>query len=226
MSGETDARFYPKDLTELPINPQDTDMHSAQLREIFNNLDKRIDHLSRKIEKHRTFGKDNPDHESSKCVLLCQKMKGTTKRRCMDNCSMPSMPFEAIEDLANDFPIDVERLRTDHTLREEFERHQKTPDTIRNTSKDAELIPDLYTMPIAVLALPETSWDRAMTVMKSENRTAERENMVQNWLDRSSSYPPEAQDELSRKINRHDTDNILADTITEKSRNSKRRSRD
>jgi hypothetical protein len=218
MKLSTSYEFLPKNLGELPVPSQTTDMKSAELHQIFSDLDTRIMHLSRKIEGHRKYGQSEEKvSTSSRCSLICKKLKGSNKLRCIDQCSQPVLSFEKVEDMANDFPIDVQRLRTDLPLREVFTRHQRAPETIRNTDPEASWIVDIYSMPISTLSQPEEAWDRAMDVMKRPERSDALDALVQNWMDRARNYTPESQDELARKIRRHDSGHIIADAISRKS---------
>jgi len=214
----TAYEFLPQTLGDLPAPPHATDMQSAELHQIFEDLDTRIMDLSRRIEGHRKYGQSD-DHNvtSSRCTLICKKLKGEGKLRCMNQCVQPVVNFEKVESLSKDFPIDVQRLRTDLPLREMFQRHQRAPSTINNTDTEASWIVDIYSMPISTLSLPEEAWDRSMTVMKSPEREASLDALVQNWIDRGRNYTPEAQDELARKIRRHDSQHIIADAISRKS---------
>jgi hypothetical protein len=48
-----------------------------------------------------------------------------------------------------------------------------------------------------------------MQVMYDDRFAPQRDVLVSNWKYRRDSYSPDAREELSRKINRHDPDHVL-----------------
>lgn len=187
----------------------------ARLNQAFADLDQKINRLSKKVEAHRSYASvsGDPSHtDSRKCQMICKDLQGPAKLRCLKQCVRPVVKAVDLEELRVEFPIDMTRLDRDLHLRQNFERHQRAPETIADTDAEASLIADLYAMPLATAALPDVSWSRAMEVIKDDRFAAQRDGLVRNWKDRSESYSDEAQQELSRKINRHDTDDILLNT--------------
>ena len=189
-----------------------TTVDHARIYNLLADLDSKIIELGRKIEKHRQYSADEGGH-SNKCHMICKQLQGETKLRCLKQCVRPVVSFEKIEDMSNEFPIDVQRLRDDIHLRERFERHQYSPDSIEDSEAEASAISDIYAMPIATVALPDESWNRAIMIISKKQYRPQREHLIINWKDRQSVYTPEAQEELSRKIERHDQDNVIMETI-------------
>jgi hypothetical protein len=206
------------ELSSLPMPSHISNMRQAELHQVFQNLDQKILHFSKTLEKHRKYGFDREGGETnvpSKCHWICKAQQHPQVRlQCIEQCTNPIVHFEKIQDVEKDFPIDVQRLRTDLNLRHTFERHQRAPQTIQHTQAEAIDIADIYAMPIATVSLPEEAWDRAMTVMKDDQFTDQRHALVRNWQDRSRNYPPEAKEELSRKIHRHDSEHILFEELS------------
>jgi hypothetical protein len=209
--------------SDLPIPDHITDMKQAELHNIFKDLDQKIITLSRNIETHRKYGHTKDGKEtivetSSRCQWICKPQQHPQIRlQCLEQCTNPIVHFEKIDAVDKHFPIDAQRLRTDLALRNTFERHQRAPQTIKPTLAEAIDISDIYAMPIATVALPEEAWDRAMEVMKNDKFKEQRMVLVTNWHDRSRDYNNEAKEELSRKIHRHDSENILWEAISETS---------
>lgn len=203
-------------------------MEEANLTNVFSELDDRIEMLRKKVEKHRKYsmpvtverhGSSRSEKKatktSQKCHWVCENEKShDAKVRCLEHCSKPIVNVESFENLERDFPIDVKRIRHDTELRQTFERHQRAPQTIKHNMHEALDISDMYAMPIATIALPEMSWSQAMDVMKNPEYEAQLELLSKNWHDRASDYSPEAKEELLRKIERHDTNDILANAIS------------
>jgi hypothetical protein len=133
----------------------------------------------------------------------------------MIQCNAPVIHFEIIESVDQYFPVDTQRLRTDHDLYRTFERHQKSPQSIQATSEEADQIADIYAMPIATVTLSEQSWDKAMEVMKNNKFKEQRKALIQNWKNRKDDYNHEAKEELVRKIQRHDSHNILLEAMSD-----------
>lgn len=187
----------------------------ARLNHVFGQLDDKINALARKIEAHRQYPTGGPaaaGGSTRKCQMICKDLQGDSQLRCLRQCVRPVVKAADLEDLRLEFTIDMQRLDRDLPLRQNFERHQRAPATIEPTEAEASLIADLYAMPLATAALPDEAWSRAMNVVKADRYVAQREALVQNWRLRSDSYSPDAKEELARKINRHDSDNILMDT--------------
>ena len=197
-------------------------MDEANLTNVFSELDTRIDSLRKKIEKHRKYtlpvssrSHKKPTKISQKCYWVCENEKShDAKMRCLEHCTKPIVHVESFETLSNDFPVDVQRIRHDTELRKTFERHQRAPQTIKHTLQEALDISDIYAMPIATIALPEMSWSQAMDVMKNPEYDSQLDILTKNWRDRSADYSPEAKDELLRKIERHDTNDVLTSAIS------------
>jgi len=193
----------------------------ADLHDTFAKLDKKIEELRKRLDRHRSYGtknnKETHEHYSAKCSWVCKQEKdGKTRSRCLQQCSQPVITFESIESMEREFPVDVKRLRSDLTLRQTFERHQRAPLTIKHSKTEASDISDIYAMPISTIALPELSWDQAMDVMKNEEYKPHLKKLVQNWSDRSRDYSEPAKEELIRKIQRHDSHEIIQQAINEK----------
>lgn len=212
----SDLNFALPASLELEVVPAGiSGIDHARLNEAFSNLDQKIDRLAKTIEAHRSYlsaSDDRPHKDSRKCQMICKDLTGPSKLRCLKQCVRPVVKGAELEELRPEFPIDLTRLDRDLNLRQNFERHQRAPETIADTEAEASMIADLYAMPLATAALPDESWSRAMDVIKDDRFAAQRDNLVRNWKDRAESYSEEAQQELSRKINRHDTDHILLDT--------------
>jgi len=215
--------YKTESLTSGPMVPHHiTDMQQAELHNIFKELDQKIVTLSRNIETHRKYGytpegKETNVEVSSRCHWICKPQQHPEIRmRCLEQCKNPVVHFERIDAVDKYFPVDVQRLRTDVSLRNTFERHQRSPQTIQPSTSEANDIADIYAMPIATVSLPEEAWDRAMDVMKNDKFQEQRHHLIINWHNRSRDYPNEAKEELSRKIHRHDSNNILLDAISEK----------
>jgi hypothetical protein len=121
--------------------------------------------------------------------------------------------FEALEKLADEFPIDVKRLRLNPELKDVFVRYQRAPDTMEDHDVELDRVTDVFAMPLATAALPESSWDRAMTLMKKPHNRVYLKRLVERWQDRAPNYSTVAADELARKIRRHDSERILIRTI-------------
>lgn len=211
---------FPTNMDDMVVPPGVSGIDHAQLNEAFANLDTQIIALSRKVEAHRNYLKDSTPEKrsSSKCQMICKDLKGDKKLRCLRQCTRPVVPFEQIESMAEEFPIDVKRLQDDVDLRQNFERHQRAPETIgdaeNETDAEASLIADMYAMPISTAALPDEAWARSMDLVKMDKFAPQRETLVRNWKYRAQSYSEAAKDELTRKINRHDTDDIILKTAS------------
>jgi hypothetical protein len=205
-------------LATLPMPSHISNMRQAELHQVFQNLDSKIQHFGKKLEQHRKYGYDREGVETdvtSKCHWICKAQQHPQIRlQCIEQCTHPIVHFEKIQDVEKDFPIDVQRLRTDLNLRHTFERHQRAPQSIQHTEAEAITISDIYAMPIATVSLPEEAWDRAMSVMKDDKYQNQRHALVRNWYDRARNYPPEAKEELSRKIHRHDSEHILFEELS------------
>lgn len=208
------------ELKELPIPTYTTDVHSGELHQIFQNLEYSLHDLTRRVQRHRDYqknkDKEQPDqkHKTRKhCQTVCAKLNGVDRARCKEQCLDPVVSFEHLENLSESYPIDIQRMRTDLELKHTFERHQKHPESIANTNQEASTISDLYAMPVSTLALPEESWSRSMEVITEPENLAQMKMLVQNWLDRARNYPPEAQEELLKKLARHDRDDVISDEL-------------
>ena len=190
-----------------------TDIQTANLHRVFADLDSKINQLGQVLESHRKWPVTE-EKESHKCSWVCQKEKD--KMRCLRQCAQSQRKVENIDDFESEFPIDVQRLRTDHDLRRTFERHQRAPETIQSNLAEALDVSDIYAMPISTAALPEISWSQAMQVMTRKENRGHLKKLVQNWSDRANDYPDHAKDELIRKIQRHDSNDTLIRAINEK----------
>ncbi len=200
----------PASLDDMVVPSGVSGVDSAMLNDAFHRLDEEIIALSRKVDAHRQyyFEKTN-DSRSSKCHTVCQQLTGDRKLKCLKQCTRPVVPLESMEELALEFPIDAKRLQEDSQLRQNFERHQRAPETIEESDAEASLIADMYAMPIATAAIPEESWARSMDLIKMDRFEPQRDTLVRNWKYRADSYSNEAKEELSRKINRHDSEQVI-----------------
>lgn len=198
------------------FSPHIVSVEDANLAVIFSDLDEKIKLLRKKVESHRNYGQTDkkPHKTSQKCHWVCDNQKShAAKVRCLQQCTHPIVHVEQIENMSKDFPTDVQRLRNDPELRQTFERYQRAPQSIKHTLHEALDISDIYAMPIATIALPEFSWSQAMDVAKNPEFEPQLKLLVKNWNDRSQDYPSEAREELLRKIERHDSNNVIANTI-------------
>lgn len=205
------------DLGENIVPPGISGYDHARLNEVFNQLDSKIDHLSRKIEQRRVYdqrGANSTSKISQKCQMICREVKDG-KLECLQQCMQPVVP---LEELRGEFPIDMQRLDRDMELRQNFERHQHSPNQIKPTMDEASVIADIYAMPISTAALPEESWRASMDVITLPEFEAQKIALVNNWKIRQGSYSDQAKDELARKVQRHDSGENLLTTATYMSR--------
>lgn len=183
--------------------------------ERLKNIDEHIQTLSHTLESRRTYGHediadDGKLHRSRKCAVICNNDD------CLSKCILMVVPYADLDSYRESYPYDVQHLMTDHGLRAHFERHQLVPDSIdMDDEEEAEVIADIYSMPIATVAISEQSWDKAMNSMKNPKHRAQLKRLVKAWKRRKNDFPAKAMDELQRKLVRHDSDNVIVNAITD-----------
>lgn len=198
--------------------PPSASLQDAELYSIFDDLNNRINSLAKKVEANRQY--DTPEHgPHARCTLVCKKLDGPARLDCMRQCSDPVVPYEDLQDFMQDgnFAADLSRLNSDVQLKRTFERHQRAPDTIGRDPHDKVIIPDMYAMPIATVALPDPAWENAMILMTDPANRGELHELVRNWRARRDDYPQEAKDELMRKLTRHDKSDAIYNALTPRS---------
>lgn len=186
-------------------------IQEGELNIVFQQLDEKINHLAKKLDSMRKHdaAENERKYKSKKCTLICQNT--TDKVKCLQECMMPVVRMETIQSMKDEFPIDVQRLENNPEIKEKFLQFQHSPESMN--SKDATYIADIYAMPIATATLPEKSWDRAFNIMKRSENRDELNTLIQRWVDRKNQYSAIAEDELARKIRRHDSDKIIYNAI-------------
>ncbi len=183
----------------------------ADLEAIFEHLDRRLKHLSLTLGKTRAaVVKVHKARQSDRC-LVCKKLSGPAAGRCLQRCAQPRVVH--FEELAQEFPVDVKRLRVEGELHDHFRRHQTDPVSIADTDHEANWIVSLYAMPIATAAIPDESWARSIEVVKG--KPDHMRALLQKWMERADDYSPEAQDELARKLVRNDPDQTILRTLSD-----------
>lgn len=209
------------------IVPPSASLVGADLYTVFNHLTTQLEALSNKVEANRTYSSSDADltpvKNRNKCTLVCQKLQGQKRVQCLEQCSDPVVDFESLEEfkMGGQFEPDMKRIHSDPGLQRTVRRHQTAPYSI--DEKDAATtIPEIYAMPFAVFALPETAWDRSMTLMAMPENTNSLKILVRNWKNRVQDYPDDARDELARKINRHDRSNVIEHAILQSESDSDR----
>ncbi len=187
---------------------------SARLRQVFDNLDQKIIELSAKLEKYRSYNNDAITAErksktNERCMLKC----AGDDLECIRQCTHPVVNLTSNDALKEEFPIDFQRLDSDIQLRNTFQRYQTSPSSIQPIDSEATSIADIFAMPVATAALSDETWAKAMEIISDEAFEMQLQDLVNNWTHRSSSYSPESQRELARKINRHDKDGRIMDMV-------------
>jgi hypothetical protein len=198
------------------VPPGVSGIDHANLNQMFTDLDQKIEELAKKVMQHRTslapqYTRNTKD---VKCTI-CTEMVGEKKLQCLRECTQPIVKHEDLLLLEPEFPIDVQRIKTDPELRRQFERHQFIPSSIESTDVEASLIADIYAMPIATAVLPEASWSRSLEVIREKRFAGQLAALIRNWRDRERSYSEESKQELANKISRHDNENELLDAASE-----------
>lgn len=198
--------------------PPSASLQDAELYSIFDDLTNRINALAITVEANRRY--DTPDHRPhARCTLVCKNLEGPARLDCVRQCADPVIPYEDLQDFMQDgnFAADLTRLNTDVQLKRTFERHQRASDTIGRYADDKVIIPDMYAMPIATVALPDSAWEKAMILMTDPGNKGELHELIHNWRARRDDYPQEAKDELIRKLSRHDKSNVIYHALTPRS---------
>lgn len=182
------------------VPPGVSGIDQAHLNRVFTDLDAKIDKLARRVESYKVKENDT-SHKNRKCHMICMDKD----LDCLRECSRKRIVN--MEELRDEFPIDMKRLDMDMELRNHFQRHQSSPSTIQNSEQEAALIADIYAMPISTAAIPDESWEKAIGIIVKY--PLQKDQLRQNWQSRAAHYSEEAKTELARKMNRYDTDNTL-----------------
>lgn len=190
-------------------------LEDEELQAEFDDILKRIERARATLDSHRDYSAQRHEHRrAEECEWVCRRYEDPNDvERCQLECAAAPLSMESIEKMEADFPICVKRLREDPELRRAFERYQLHPSGIGLTLEDALNISDIFAMPIASVVLSELAWERAMNVVKHPEFREQLDRLVRNWQQRATHYPAAAQEELTRKIQRHDTDRILSKAL-------------
>ncbi len=192
-------------------------MNDFDLHRVFGELDSKLEHLSSRLESYRTYDRPEEDQKrklTSKCTWVCGKEADPeTKSRCMRQCQSPIVPIESIENMYKEFPVDVQRLREDTNLRQVFERHQRSPQSIPSTDEECIVISDIYAMPISVHTLPDEAWGKSLAILMRSKHEKHLHALLANWEGRQADFPESSRKELVRKLSRHDKHGVLRDAI-------------
>lgn len=188
-------------------------------------LQERIDLLTKKLQmlnmqlidrrKYSHLADVQERKFSRSCSLICSKLADQEKRlQCLKACQPPSVPWVEVEqNYRHEFPLDLQRLNADAELKDQFLRHQMAASTIEDNPREAEIVADLYSMPISVFTIPDESWHQSFVVITNPQHSAQLAKLVQNWKDRKSVYTEEASDELAKNIRRFDHDQTVMNAI-------------
>lgn len=202
-------------------------MEQADLHRVFSELDTKLGHLTQRLESYRNYERNQETaahRRTSKCVWICgQEQNPEVQARCLRQCQTPVVPFESIENMYKEFPVDVQRLREDYALRQHFERYQRSPDSMKETPEECEAILDIYAMPISVHTLPDEAWSKAMSIISHKKFAKHLSRLLDNWEGRRGDYPKLSQKELIRKLTRHDREGVIEAALQKRRRKEQER---
>lgn len=166
---------------------------------LFERLDDEINDLSNKLEK-RNYSNDRTNTKKhKKPCIICTGIK-----RGHPNCCEPVVD---IDSLSGEFPVDVQRLQNNNQLKDAF--HKQQFQTSDQQNPDIEMLVEIYSMPAAVIALPDESWNSALRHITLSKDKQHLDTLVTNWKNRKTSHTGESKLELSRKLKRHDESNFI-----------------
>lgn len=149
----------------------------------------------------------------SKCALACSTRDADARHTCLSHCRAPAVPWAEVEKYAQAFPIDIQRLQTDAKLKKHFLRHQMNTGHLPDTSDEAHVIADLYSMPVSLFVLPSTAWHHAFIVITNPDHHLSLRLLIQNWKDRRSVFTEEAWKRLGENIERYDHQDIVVNAL-------------
>jgi hypothetical protein len=178
-------------------------------------LNKRIKQVQRLLLSHRAYAvKKRRAEHSAHCTTVCTQLQDKDQwSTCVRECSEVPPTMASIEQMADKFPVDVQRLRTDAQLAGLFKRFQLRPDQIEATPQEAELISHILAMPIATVGLSEEAWHHALGVLKREEFEPQLHDLILRWGRRKDDYDEASKEELARKLARHDTHGVLSTAV-------------
>ncbi len=206
-------------IARLLMSPHVTRLEDADLQALFSDIQEGVDRLRQRVQEYRknTHEAKNPARRSAKCHWVCDGERDPTLRtKCQEQCMTPVISMDQIENMEADFPADVKRLRTDPELKRAFLRHQQAVGTIKpQNAEELNQLVEIYSMPIATVALPEESWTEALETLKRAEFLNARQTLVHNWKQRKNDYPKMAMDELLLKIHRNDSEGTWLQLINE-----------
>lgn len=173
-------------------------------------VDDAIATLSARIRSLRTPHLSDGTYDaatlSRKCSVICEVLQQSPKAlECLQQCVRPVVPIRSVHSFEKEYPYDVQILDDNVALLKAFERHQlaASDEMIPDTEEELNLISQMYTMPIAVILLPEAAWQRSLSLLQHPKHQSHQQKVLASWSRRKPNYPARAWKELEKKIERH-----------------------
>jgi hypothetical protein len=135
--------------------------------------------------------------KEARCRIICEANASAHDRQlCLEECKVNVLSGGDLKEMLAQFPEDNKHLRANHRLLELFSRHACDPTQVRR--EDLEFVPLVYSREVAVVAIPNDSWQATLRLL--DTSVEQREALVREWRETEKYFSSDSLEQRDRKV--------------------------